>query len=163
MKRLSEDDARFYCAEIFLALDYLHTMGIVYRWGGRVGPAAHWASDLKPENILLDDQGHVRLTDFGFSKRINGGDDARLYSIVGSPYYMSPEILQNKGHNKTADWWSFGTLLYEMVTGLVRRPPPPRTTLCPDSPAAAFLLHEHQALTSEHRRSRRGAAGYPVP
>eukprot|EP01012_Entosiphon_sulcatum_P050977 TRINITY_DN6997_c0_g1_i2.p1 TRINITY_DN6997_c0_g1~~TRINITY_DN6997_c0_g1_i2.p1 ORF type:complete len:375 (+),score=89.09 TRINITY_DN6997_c0_g1_i2:337-1461(+) len=103
-KRFSEDRARFYAAEICMGLEYLHDGGIVYR-------------DLKPENVLLDCEGHIVLTDFGLSKIMRGGLD-KTKTFCGTPEYLAPEILLNKGHGKPVDWWSFGTLLYEMIVGI---------------------------------------------
>jgi serine/threonine protein kinase len=101
-KRFSEDRARFYAAEIALGLEYLHDGGVVYR-------------DLKPENILLDSEGHIILTDFGLSKILKGD---KTKTFCGTPEYLAPEVLLNTGHGKPVDWWSFGTLLYEMVVGI---------------------------------------------
>jgi len=101
-KRLPESDCMFYSAQLVMALEYLHEMDIIYR-------------DLKPENVLLDKQGYLKLTDFGLSK---DAVQDRTYTIVGSPYYIAPEIVLKQGHSKVADWWSLGILCYEMVVGL---------------------------------------------
>ncbi|KAK9054497.1 hypothetical protein SSX86_025575 [Deinandra increscens subsp. villosa] len=98
----SEEQARVYTSEIVSAVSHLHERGIVHR-------------DLKPENILMDADGHVMLTDFGLAKEID--ESSRSNSMCGTTEYMAPEILLAKGHNKNADWWSVGILLYEMLTG----------------------------------------------
>ncbi|XP_038723036.1 serine/threonine-protein kinase AtPK2/AtPK19-like isoform X2 [Tripterygium wilfordii] len=97
-----EDLARIYTAEIVSAVVHLHGNGIMHR-------------DLKPENILLGADGHVILTDFGLAKQFV--DNTRSNSMCGTLEYMSPEIIKGKGHDKAADWWSVGILLYEMLTG----------------------------------------------
>ena len=81
--------------------EYLHSKDIIYR-------------DLKPENILIDTKGYLKLTDFGFAKVVEG----RTYTLCGTPEYLAPEILLNKGHGKPVDWWTFGVLLYEMIAGI---------------------------------------------
>ena len=102
-RTFDEDKVRFYGAQIALALEYLHTKGIVYR-------------DLKPENILMDDQGYLKLADFGMAKKLK--DDEKAMSFCGTPEYLAPEIITMEGHDKNADWWSFGILLFEMLCGL---------------------------------------------
>ncbi|RYQ83547.1 hypothetical protein Ahy_B10g102271 isoform A [Arachis hypogaea] len=97
-----EDLARIYAAEIVSAVSHLHSNGIMHR-------------DLKPENILLDADGHVMLTDFGLAKQFE--DSTRSNSMCGTLEYMAPEIILGKGHDKAADWWSVGILLFEMLTG----------------------------------------------
>lgn len=106
-KRFPEAQVRLYAAEISLALGCLHSYNIVYR-------------DLKPENILLDADGHLRLADFGLAKEnvTGSGAEGGTSTFCGTPEYLAPEILANKGHGKAVDWWSMGTLLYELLCGL---------------------------------------------
>jgi len=104
-KRFSEDRVRFYAAEIVSGLDYLHSAGVIYR-------------DLKPENLLLTREGHIVMTDFGLSKEGLHDKFDRTGTFCGTPEYLAPEVLEGKGYTKAVDWWSFGTLVYEMLTGL---------------------------------------------
>ncbi|VDL61860.1 unnamed protein product [Hymenolepis diminuta] len=97
---LMEDAACFYISEIALAIGHLHSLGIIYR-------------DLKPENILLDRDGHVKLTDFGLSKEGVGTTN----TFCGTIEYMAPEIIRCGGHGRAVDWWSLGTLLFDMLSG----------------------------------------------
>ncbi|XP_038306292.1 ribosomal protein S6 kinase alpha-6 isoform X3 [Canis lupus familiaris] len=108
----TEEDVKFYLAELALALDHLHQLGIVYR-------------DLKPENILLDEIGHIKLTenfgpvhfkDFGLSKE-SVDQEKKAYSFCGTVEYMAPEVVNRRGHSQSADWWSYGVLMFEMLTG----------------------------------------------
>jgi len=99
--RFSAPASMFYAAEIVSALDYLHSLSIVYR-------------DLKPENLLLDRDGHLKITDFGFAKRIASD---RTWTLCGTPEYLAPEIIQSKGHNRAVDWWALGILIFEMLAG----------------------------------------------
>ncbi|KAF7989100.1 hypothetical protein HCN44_007410 [Aphidius gifuensis] len=98
-----EETACFYLSEIILALEHLHKQGIIYR-------------DLKPENVLLDADGHIKLTDFGLCKEhVQEGDVT--HTFCGTIEYMAPEILRRQGHGKPVDWWSLGTLMFDMLTG----------------------------------------------
>jgi len=100
--KFSEERAVFYTAEIASALIHLHSNGIVYR-------------DLKPENILLDSKGHIVITDFGLSKEIF---DDTTDTFCGTPEYLAPEVIKGERHSYPVDWWSLGTIVYEMLTGL---------------------------------------------
>lgn len=100
----TEEDVKFYLAELALALNHLHSLGIIYR-------------DLKPENILLDSAGHINLTDFGLSKESLNNE--KCFSFCGTVEYMAPEIISRKGHTHAVDWWSFGVLMFEMLTGVL--------------------------------------------
>ncbi|KAL7065328.1 hypothetical protein AAHC03_04685 [Spirometra sp. Aus1] len=126
-----EDQASFYLAEIILAIGHLHSMGIVYR-------------DLKPENILLDTEGHVKLTDFGLSKeRV---DKDLTHTFCGTIEYMAPEILLRQGHGKAVDWWSLGTLMYDMLSGGVSIDELPSKIIdsghSPRRPGALYRMHD---------------------
>ena len=98
--KLEAPDAIFYSAQIVSVFEYLHQYRVAYR-------------DLKPENILIDSQGYLKLTDFGFAKVI------RTYSLTvcGTPDYLPPEVLLNKGHTTSVDFWCLGIFIYEMLMG----------------------------------------------
>lgn len=103
-RMFSEETASFYMAEMVLAIEHLHhTVGVVYR-------------DLKPENCLLDSEGHLLLTDFGLSKVAVDGD-YRCRSMTGTLEYMAPEVIQEKHYDTAVDWWSFGILGFDLLTG----------------------------------------------
>jgi len=98
--RFDNEQSCFYAAQIGAIFEYCHSKNIVYR-------------DLKPENILINADGYVKLTDFGFAKVI----EHRTYTLCGTPEYIAPEVLLNKGHGKPVDWWTLGILIYEMIVG----------------------------------------------
>ena len=98
-----EKSVKFYMSEILLAIDYMHKNNFIYR-------------DLKPENILIDKFGHIKLTDFGLSKLLDE-EEQKTYTLCGTPEYVAPEIIFEKGYDKTCDWFSFGVVMFEMLCG----------------------------------------------
>ena len=103
IKHFGEQKAKFYAAQIAIALQYLHDMGYIYR-------------DLKPENILIDEKGYLRLTDFGLAKKIKKGE--RTNSFCGTPEYLAPEIIKGEKYDMNVDWWALGIIIYEMICGI---------------------------------------------
>ena len=119
-KVFSENQARFYMAECILAVESVHKLNCIHR-------------DLKPDNILLDAQGHIKLTDFGLCKlytqehipsdqsitspELHQKAHKRVYSMVGTIDYIAPEVFGKEGYTETVDWWSLGTILFEMLVG----------------------------------------------
>jgi len=109
--KFSEERVKFYVSEIVMGLEYLHAKGIIYR-------------DLKPENLLLSAEGHIVMTDFGISKEGLGSGppgaagEERTSTFCGTPEYLAPEVLKQEKYTKAVDWWSLGTLMFEMLSGL---------------------------------------------
>ena len=98
-KRFPNPVAKFYAAEVTLALDYLHSMHIIYR-------------DLKPENLLLDRHGHLKITDFGFAKEVPD----ITWTLCGTPDYLAPEVVSSKGYNKSVDWYGYKVRVRQELT-----------------------------------------------
>jgi serum/glucocorticoid-regulated kinase 2 len=103
--KFSDERASFYAAQVVLAFEHLHKRNIIYR-------------DLKPENVLLDDQGYIKITDFGLSKEMNSPTEL-THTFCGTPEYLAPEVIVGNGYGQPIDWWSLGALMFEMLTGLV--------------------------------------------
>jgi len=101
-RKFSDEISKFYGAQTAGAFAHCHSKNIIHR-------------DLKPENILMCQNGYSKLTDFGFAKIIEPG--TRTYTLCGTPEYIAPEVLLNKGHGKPVDWWTLGILIYEMIVG----------------------------------------------
>ena len=155
MKKFPENLTRFYCAEMTLALDCLHSHNVVYR-------------DLKPENVLLDGSGHIKLADFGLAKENVTEAAEGAHSLCGTPEYLSPEVLDRQGHGTAVDWWNLGMVTYEMLTGLPPwysndreklfdrlRHAPLKFPFYVNRPAALFI----HALLNRNPKERLGAKG----
>ena len=106
LRRFNPDLVKIWMCELVLAIEYLHSMNVVYR-------------DLKPENVLVDTNGHLHLADFGLSKQ-SETDDEPLKTFCGTPYYVAPEMLvgtKKRKYTKGVDWWSLGILCHELLVG----------------------------------------------
>eukprot|EP01130_Rhizamoeba_saxonica_P010768 TRINITY_DN443_c1_g2_i1.p1 TRINITY_DN443_c1_g2~~TRINITY_DN443_c1_g2_i1.p1 ORF type:complete len:437 (-),score=111.10 TRINITY_DN443_c1_g2_i1:1496-2806(-) len=103
--RFNEDRTVFYSAEIVSGMEHLHSLGVIYR-------------DLKPENLLISHDGHIVMTDFGLSKEGLFEATASTDTFCGTPEYLAPEIINGETYTKSIDWWSLGTLIFEMLNGL---------------------------------------------
>lgn len=103
-RKFSEEVARIYIVEVMLALEHLHSKGVMYR-------------DLKPDNIMVDHFGHIKLVDFGLSK-INVDESYSSNSFLGTHAYLAPEILQGCNYGKSVDWYNLGVLMYEFLVGV---------------------------------------------
>lgn len=103
MDLLENPEVQFYIASLILCLEHLHEKSIVYR-------------DLKPENIMIDEQGYLQLIDMGTAKKL---DKNRTFTIIGTPHYMAPEVIQSKGYGTMADLWSLGVCMFEFMCGFV--------------------------------------------
>merc|ERR1711907_86714 len=101
-RKFTDEQSKFYGAQTGAAFEHIHSKNIVHR-------------DLKPENLLISSDGYSKLTDFGFAKVVEPG--SRTYTLCGTPEYIAPEVLLNKGHGKPVDWWTLGILIYEMIVG----------------------------------------------
>jgi serine/threonine protein kinase len=105
LQKHAEEIIRLWAAEITLALEHLHKLGICYR-------------DLKGDNVLVDSEGHLKVADFGLSKWQDSTDSDLTFTSCGTPEYVAPEVLSPAGHTKCIDWWALGILLYEMYVGV---------------------------------------------
>lgn len=100
-QRFTTDQAKFFAAEVFLALDFLHKRDVIYR-------------DLKLDNILLGLDGHIKLADYGLCK-LRMSVKSMTQTFCGTPEFMAPEIVEERAYGKAVDWWAFGILVYELL------------------------------------------------
>jgi cGMP-dependent protein kinase len=101
---LSKGIGRFYMSSLVLSIEYLHLKNIIYR-------------DLKPENVMVENDGHLKLIDMGTAKKLTSNKGFRTFTMIGTPHYMAPEVMQGKGYSFAADIWSLGVVMYEFLCG----------------------------------------------
>lgn len=130
--RMSEDQARYYLHQLVEGVEYCHSQGVCHR-------------DLKPENLLLDEEGNLKISDFGLSALYSGTEDTRsalLHTTCGTPNYVAPEVLADKGYDgRTADVWSCGVILYVLL--------------------AAFLPFDEPTMSALFRKIQNAEFSYP--
>lgn len=102
-KRFPEEVVKFYATQMVMAIGYLHEKNIIHR-------------DLKLENILIDEEGYLKIIDFGLAKILK--DEEEAMTFWGTPEYIAPEVIGRKGHDKAVDWWALGVIIYEMLIGV---------------------------------------------
>lgn len=155
-RRFPERVARFYAAELLLAIGHLHRRGIIFR-------------DLKPENVLLDATGHVKLGDFGLSKDGISDPCQGAMSVCGTPEYMAPEVISRAGHGFCVDYWGLGMLVFEMMTSLPPWYTTDRSELSTRLLSAPLEIPDYMTPSSSHfvsallernPRKRLGVQGY---
>ena len=159
-QRFPEAWVEVYAGEMVLALEHVHAANVIFR-------------DLKPENVMVAMDGHLKLTDFGMSKRLGVGGE-RTGTICGTPEYLAPEVLQGMPYDGAVDWWTVGCLTYEMLTGqspfksgdmarmvqqIVRGVPRPPPAAPPRPPRAALPAHPPPRRTRRRSRSPHLALG----
>ena len=101
-KRFIERDVKFYIAQIIHGIGYLHSKNIIHR-------------DLKAENLMLDENGYIKIIDFGLAKMLSPNELAS--TVCGTPEYFAPELMSDQGYSRDVDWWAVGILIYEMLCG----------------------------------------------
>eukprot|EP00811_Abedinium_folium_P033877 NODE_6809_length_1636_cov_11.925116.p1 GENE.NODE_6809_length_1636_cov_11.925116~~NODE_6809_length_1636_cov_11.925116.p1 ORF type:complete len:278 (+),score=67.89 NODE_6809_length_1636_cov_11.925116:741-1574(+) len=101
---LSRSQTQFYGGSLVLVLEELSDRNIAYR-------------DLKPENVMLDQQGYIKLIDFGIAKKLAVKKTTRTFTMIGTPHYMAPEVIKGHGYGTEVDIWSLGVMIYEFVCG----------------------------------------------
>jgi len=104
-KSFSEEISKFIITQVYFALEYMHSRNIIYR-------------DLKPENILIDNDGYVKIIDFGIAKQLTD-ENYKIFEICGTNEFIPPEVIENSNYSFNFDWWGFGILTYELLIGVV--------------------------------------------